>query len=93
MIDPEREPRPLPELATQLDREAPSLDEPATEPLPALDAAASGTLETKILDSGRVGPGETRSGLLYFPAGKYESGRVRLEDEETGEVEGTLVDF
>jgi hypothetical protein len=80
-------------IATQLDREAITTDEPSTEPLPALGAGAAGTLDGKVLGSGRIAPGETRSGLLYFPAGKYESGRVRLEDEETGEIEGTLVDF
>jgi len=80
-------------ISIQLDREAATAGAPPTEPLPALGAGATDTLEGKVLGSGRIAPGEMRSGLLYFPAGKYESGRVRLEDEETGEVEGTLVDF
>ena len=66
-------------------------DEP---PLPPIDIPqAVRALEEKLLTSGRIGNGETRSGLLYFPDGDYRSGRMSLVDEETGEVEGTIVAF
>jgi hypothetical protein len=66
-------------------------DEP---PLPPIDIPrAVRTLEEKLLTSGRIGKGETRSGLLYFSEGDYCSGRMSLVDEETGEVEGTIVAF
>jgi hypothetical protein len=81
-------------IATQLNRPVVMPDPAAAEPLPSIDGAAAGSaLEEKMLTGGRIVPGETRGGLLYFPAGDYRSGRVPLVDEETGEVEGTLVAF
>ena len=66
-------------------------DEP---PLPPIDIPqAVRALEEKLLTGGRIGNGETRSGLLYFPEGDYRSGRMSLVDEETGELEGTIVAF
>jgi hypothetical protein len=80
-------------IGTQVNRQVVTPD-PAAEPLPPIDGAAVGSaLGAKTLTGGRIVPGETRGGLLYFPAGDYESGRVPLLDEETGEVEGTLVAF
>ena len=66
-------------------------DEPPLEPMDI--PATLRVLEEKLLDGGRIGSGDVLSGLLYFPEGDYRSGRMRLIDEETGEVEGTIVAF
>lgn len=82
------------EIAQLLRRSAIAAQGPDEPGLPPIDIPATvSTLEGKLLTGGRVGSGETRSGLLYFPAGNYRSGRIRLIDEETGEVEGTIVAF
>lgn len=68
--------------------------DPEADPLPPIDVGATvRTLEGQALTYGRMTSGETRAGSLYFPAGQYRSGRVRLLDEETGETEGTVVGF
>jgi hypothetical protein len=67
---------------------------PDAAPRPSLDIpAAVRALDAHALSSGRVPAGSTRSGYLYFPARAYRSGRLRLVDDETGEVEGAVVGF
>jgi hypothetical protein len=83
-----------PEVASHLREHATAQVAPGVQAPPPIDASvAAEALEKKALTGGRIGPGETRSGLLYFPADDYRSGRMRLIDEETGEIEGTLVSF
>jgi hypothetical protein len=77
-----------------LEESAAAVPAPEARPLPPIDIPATvRALESLLMTFGRVGPGATREGLLYFPAGAYRSGRVRLIDEETQEVEGVLVGF
>lgn len=68
--------------------------DPEAAPLPPIDVDETiRALETRELHHGRIRSGQTRAGLLYFPAGQYRGGRLRLVDEETGETEGMLVGF
>jgi len=50
-------------------------------------------LREKLLTADRLAPGDGAEGFLYFPAGDYKRGRVLLTEEESGEIEGFLVEF
>jgi hypothetical protein len=97
LVDEDSEPtHPLDgsEIAARLEASAAAVPESGETPLPPIDVSTIvHRLDGKALTSGRIAPGETHSGLLYFPADRYRSARMRLIDEETGEVEGTLVAF
>lgn len=56
-------------------------------------AAAGRMLREKALAGGRLAPGSTRTGFVYYPLGDYERGRVLMTDVATGEAEGFAVDF
>ena len=56
-------------------------------------AAAGRLLREKTLVGGRLAPGSTRSGFVYYPLGDYERGRLLMTDVATGEAEGFAVDF
>jgi hypothetical protein len=82
------------EIAERLGQSTTVAQSPDEQPLQPIDIPATvSALEEKLLTGGRIGSGEVLSGLLYFPEGEYRSGRIRLVDEETGEVEGTIVAF
>jgi len=82
------------EIASRIEQSTVAVEGPDERPLPPIDIpAAVSAMEEKVLTGGRIASGQTRSGLLCFPAGDYSSGRMRLIDEETGEVEGTIVAF
>ena len=82
------------EIDRILRRTAVAVPAPGEEPLPAIDVgAATGALETHALRPGRVTPGATLRGCLYFPAATYGSARLQLIDTETGEKEGMIVGF
>ncbi len=75
-----------------LRRSAAAPRDPDAAPLPSLDVACTArALDARTLPSGRVASGKTHDGFLYFPERPYRSARLRLVDEETGEVEGTVV--
>jgi hypothetical protein len=56
-------------------------------------AAAGRLLRENALAGGRLAPGSTRSGFVYYPLGDYERGRLLMTDVATGEAEGFAVDF
>jgi hypothetical protein len=61
-------------------------------PLPPLDVPGTARdLAARALPSGPLPPEATREGFLCFPERPYRHARVGLVDEETGEVEGTIV--
>jgi hypothetical protein len=61
-------------------------------PLPPLDVTSTARdLAARALASGPLPPEATREGFLCFPDRPYRHARVALVDEETGEVEGTIV--
>jgi hypothetical protein len=50
-------------------------------------------LEGHLLTTRSVGPNQSVKGYLYFPLGAYVKGRVSLEDTESEEAEGFVVEF
>jgi hypothetical protein len=88
------EPLGAPDIGRILRQTAAAAPGPEEDPLPPIDVAAiTETLAAKVLRYGRVAPGETMEGVLYFPAAAYRSARLRLVDTETGETEGMVVAF
>jgi len=57
------------------------------------DAAIKARLESRLFRSRSVTANETVSGYLYFPLAGYVKGRVVLEDVESEESEGVMVEF
>lgn len=55
--------------------------------------AARGLLAEKSLAGGRLSPGASREGFVYFPLGDYDRARLSLIDAATGESESFVVDF
>jgi len=55
--------------------------------------AAKALLAEKALGGGRLSPGASREGFVYFPLGDYDRARLALTDSATGEVESFVVDF
>jgi hypothetical protein len=85
--------RPL-TAAAAAERVARAREPKSNQPLTALSAAAVATrLGEKSFSATEVGPGDKASGYLFFPLAEYERARVVVEDEESGEAEGFLVEF
>lgn len=58
------------------------------------DTASAGRIMTEgRLAGGRLNPGASKSGYLYFPVGDYDRAKVTMTDVRTGEMEGFLVEF
>jgi hypothetical protein len=55
--------------------------------------AARGLLAEKALAGGRLSPGASREGFVYFPLDDYDRARLSLVDAATGESESFVVDF
>jgi hypothetical protein len=70
-------------------------------PLPAGSSAPAGSdagaiaerLRAKTLVAAEVGARQQAVGFLFFPAATYVKGRVSLEDAESEEAEGVVVEF
>ncbi len=60
---------------------------------PADDAGIARRLEGRLLRAHAVAANQQLSGYLYFPLGTYAKGRVTLEDQESEEAEGVVVEF
>jgi hypothetical protein len=56
-------------------------------------SAARGFIEQKAISGGRLAPGATREGFVYFPLGEYDRARLSFIDSATGETEAFLVYF
>jgi hypothetical protein len=56
-------------------------------------AAAKALLAEKAISGGRLSPGASRQGFVYFPLGDYDRARLSLVDAATGESEAFVVDF
>jgi len=56
-------------------------------------AAAKALLAEKVIAKGRLAPGASREGFVYFPLGDYDRARLSLVDVATGESESFVVDF
>jgi hypothetical protein len=56
-------------------------------------AAISQPLHERLLKVRTVAAGQQLSGYLYFPLGSYSKGRVTLEDQQSEETEGFVVEF
>lgn len=50
-------------------------------------------LRDRLLQTRAISPNQQLSGYLYFPLGTYTKGRVTLEDQESEEAEGFVVEF
>jgi len=51
------------------------------------------TLSEQLLSSGHIAAGDARSGLLYFPAGRYDGGRVPLVNQKNKKTDEGMVQF
>jgi hypothetical protein len=51
------------------------------------------TLSEQLLSSGYLAAGDARSGLLYFPAGQYDGGRVPLVNQKNKKTDEGMVQF
>jgi hypothetical protein len=60
---------------------------------PTDDAALVRRLRERLLQARSVGANGQVNGYLYFPMGTYSKGRVTLEDRESEEAEGFVVEF
>ena len=56
-------------------------------------AAIAQRLRDRLLQARAISPNQQLSGYLYFPLGSYTKGRVTLEDRESEEAEGFVVEF
>lgn len=56
-------------------------------------STASRVMRERRLPSGRLEPGASSSGYLYFPTGDYDRAKILLTDVRTREIEGFLVEF
>ena len=63
---------------------------PAT---PSDSAGNAQRLRDRLLRTRAVSANQQLSGYLYFPLGTYTKGRVTLEDQESEEAEGFVVEF
>lgn len=55
--------------------------------------SARGLLAQKAIVGGRLAPGATREGFVYFPIGSYDRARLSFIDSATGEAESFVVYF
>jgi hypothetical protein len=55
--------------------------------------AAKNLLAKKAIAGGRLAPGTTREGFVYFPLGDYDRARLSFIDSATGEAEAFVVYF
>jgi hypothetical protein len=60
---------------------------------PTDDAAITQRLRDRLLQTRAVSANQQQSGYLYFPLATYTKGRVTLEDQESEEAEGFVVEF
>jgi hypothetical protein len=60
---------------------------------PTDNAAISQRLRDRLLQTRAVSANQQLSGYLYFPLETYAKGRVTLEDQESEEAEGFVVEF
>lgn len=56
-------------------------------------AGIEATLRKRALTGGKLAPGGSADGFVYFPTGSYARARATLVDVESGESEGFLVEF
>lgn len=56
-------------------------------------ASAKKVIVEKALKGGRLAPGETASGYVYYRVGDYDRAKLTMIDVSTGEAEGFLVEF
>ncbi len=56
-------------------------------------AAVSRKLQERLMQPHVVAANQMVRGYLYFPLGTYKKGRVTLEDQESEEAEGFVVEF
>jgi len=54
---------------------------------------ARGLISQKAIGAGRLAPGTTREGFVYFPLGDYDRARLSFIDSATGETEAFVVYF
>jgi hypothetical protein len=60
---------------------------------PTDSAATTQCLRDRLLQTHAVSANQQLSGYLYFPLATYTKGRVTLEDQESEEAEGFVVEF
>jgi len=60
---------------------------------PTDNAAITQRLHDRLLQTRAVSANQQLSGYLYFPLATYTKGRVTLEDQESEEAEGFVVEF
>lgn len=63
------------------------------EAAPTDSAAIAQRLGDRLLRTKAIPANQQLSGYLYFPLGTYTKGRVTLEDQESEEAEGFVVEF
>jgi hypothetical protein len=81
------------ELAPRL-LQAPAGDGEGRPKVSALDVPVMvETLSEQLLSSGLLAAGDARSGLLYFPAGHYDGGRVPLVNQKNKKTDEGMVQF
>lgn len=56
-------------------------------------ASAARIMAAGRLTGGRLDPGASQTGYLYFPTGEYDRAKVTMTDVRTGEIEGFMVEF
>ncbi len=56
-------------------------------------STATRIMQQNRLKAGRLDPGATISGYLFFPTGDYDRAKLLMTDVKTGEAEGFLVEF
>lgn len=84
---------PLP-VADAAQRVADSARQKTTPDAPAPDSAeVTRRLEARLLSGRSVAANQTLKGYLFFPLADYVKGRVSLEDQESEETEGFVVEF
>jgi hypothetical protein len=64
-----------------------------TSAAPAGSTDIARRLRDRLLQARAVSANQQLSGYLYFPSGTYTKGRVTLEDRESEEAEGFVVEF
>jgi len=57
------------------------------------DGGLAEKLREKAIAEGEIGPGDARSGYLYFRASTYRNARVVVTDIESDEPEGFSIGF
>ncbi len=56
-------------------------------------ASAKKVIVDKALKGGKLAPGASASGYVYYPVGDYDRAKLTMTDVSTGEAEGFLVEF